>query len=1452
MSPSAFGDVNGDGKQDIAGYLAGNIRVSRSNGNGTFSTVADLSDGSGGTLYLVDVNGDGYADLIRHNKDESTIYVRLYESGSFSSTRASTIGVTYQDISLADINGDGLTDLSVNQYGGTTTKIYVYLSKGNGRFLDPIQTNVSATGRGVYYGDVNGDGRSDLLIADTSDRIRSCLSAGNGSFKSPLTTASGSAGNIYVAEFNRDGKSDIIANYATSAGNTVKYHKSYLSSEGNPRPDLLKKVTTDTGARISFAYQSSKSYTPTEFPFVLQIVKSISVNDGLDNISTATFDYTDGLYNYATREFRGFKTITRTNPDNSISLFTYHQGEYLRGKLLSEGLWEPGEDPATDTPLIETTYAWEREYLDPPANTTAFAKLASQRTDVYDASPAYAQQDFIYDSGTGNPLAATTFGTGAEAVTTELEWQNFDTWIWRQTKETVTGADTGKVRETLFEYQTGTGNLTAREGWLATGTNPREIYLYDAYGNRTHVTDARGNTTVTEYDAATATYPVRVTLPATNGVTHVVESAWDTRFGQKLWYKDENLQITQYAYDPFGRVAQVDFPDGGRRTVEYVDNVVPHYTVTRVTENASGTTIDTYRYLDGLNREKQTVTFGEAGQPIVSRAFHDLMGRLWCTRGPFFAAGSTFPQAAPTEHPWKKIYFDYRGRPVTEESPHGQYGTIVALRAYNGLTTTLTDPDGSQKIERRDYLGRITRVTEINDSTQYHTNYDYNAAGDLLAVTDSASNTTAIVWDTLGRKLDMTDPDMGTWAYTYDANGNLLTQTDAKDQTIIFTYDALNRVTYKSYSTSDPAVAFLYDNPSVPSANGRGRPHAVATTQVTTTFEAYDPMGRLLRESKLYAGIPTPGITQYAYDLSGKQLRVTHPDNFYVDNHYYPGANLLQTVTGSNGVVFATLTQYQPTGKMGRLNHANGTETVYTYDPLSTKLTSLITTGPGSTTLQERAYLYSPAGDIEQITDGVSGMTYTYTYDDLHRLTSAADTGLDPPITYAYDAIGNMTEQAAGADLAAYTYASAHPHAVSSIAINGTPRAFSYDANGNLTAGPDFAPDPSSPVTRTLTWNADNMPLSITRAGRTTSLHYDGLGRRAKKVVSGGGSTTYYVTEGFEVIDETAIAYVFAGNLRVAKVADGVTSYFHKDHLGSSTVMTNNSGTVVEASGYMPFGEFRSHSGTFTSSYKFTDQELDSESGFYNYDARLYDPVIGRFISADPLVLNPIDPQSLNRYSYCHNNPLIYIDPSGYTPEDPNPNDCGSCNDPAPDCQGGLPERDITGEDCCGPWECYGKKEVESGGGLPSGIGEGGHGGENGNSSSGATAGATPKGGFASPDIGGYLGLGRSMNKSLSTPTTQRKPSALANALISLFEEDEIPPQQKLTAKMRSALAPVNTATNAFINWTYKPQHVAAVSVVGTWSEVGAAFGPQFGVVGTVYGAVVTCGICHGVQAMGE
>jgi RHS repeat-associated protein len=148
--------------------------------------------------------------------------------------------------------------------------------------------------------------------------------------------------------------------------------------------------------------------------------------------------------------------------------------------------------------------------------------------------------------------------------------------------------------------------------------------------------------------------------------------------------------------------------------------------------------------------------------------------------------------------------------------------------------------------------------------------------------------------------------------------------------------------------------------------------------------------------------------------------------------------------------------------------------------------------------------------------------------------------------------------------------------------------------------------------------------------------------------IDSGREHDLYIGSHYEVSGGVATLFIFAGNTRIAQIKGVNTNYFHKDHLGSSTKMSNNLGAGVETTEYMPFGPMREHAGTTISNYKYTDQELDPETGLYFYGARYYDPIIGRFISADSIVPNFADPQSLNRYGYCRNNPLIYTDPSGH------------------------------------------------------------------------------------------------------------------------------------------------------------------------------------------------------------
>jgi len=109
-------------------------------------------------------------------------------------------------------------------------------------------------------------------------------------------------------------------------------------------------------------------------------------------------------------------------------------------------------------------------------------------------------------------------------------------------------------------------------------------------------------------------------------------------------------------------------------------------------------------------------------------------------------------------------------------------------------------------------------------------------------------------------------------------------------------------------------------------------------------------------------------------------------------------------------------------------------------------------------------------------------------------------------------------------------------------------------------------------------------------------------------------------------------------------VSSGTMEYFHVDHLGSTRLRTDASGSVTYSSNYEPYGPGYGESGS--EEFRYTGKQEDT-TGLYYFEARYYDPATGRFTTRDSVFGDLADPQSLNRYSYCRFNPHKYIDPDG-------------------------------------------------------------------------------------------------------------------------------------------------------------------------------------------------------------
>ncbi|MDC7789639.1 DUF637 domain-containing protein [Rhodoplanes sp. TEM] len=417
----------------------------------------------------------------------------------------------------------------------------------------------------------------------------------------------------------------------------------------------------------------------------------------------------------------------------------------------------------------------------------------------------------------------------------------------------------------------------------------------------------------------------------------------------------------------------------------------------------------------------------------------------------------------------------------------------------------------------------------------------------------------------------------------------------------------------------------------------------------------YDALGRPSQIATTVEGaVYTFGA---GYDVNGRLSQVSYPSGF-VARYGYNALGYADQLSDAGAQVFWTANALDAEQHLTQQTAGNGVVTTRSFSALNGRLLS-VAAGSGNA-VQNATYTYDLLGNPLSRTDGTSNLSESFTYDPLNRLLSATiSTSTAPVKTLSYDAIGNILSKS---DVGTYTYAppgSPRPHAVTSISGSTISTTFTYDPNGNQTAG----------LGRTVEWTSYNRPASITQGSRTISFLHDTDHQRVKQVSPEG--TTLYIA-GFGVLAELSGAggpaarwtdYLAVGNakvgMRVTEVASQTISlrYFHLDHLGSVSVLTNEAGVVVERLSYDAWGKRRHPNGAddVTGSIEsqttrgFTGHEQLDSVALVHMNGRVYDPLVGRMISADPTVPDPLNAQAWNRYSYVGNDPLAFADPSGFS-----------------------------------------------------------------------------------------------------------------------------------------------------------------------------------------------------------
>ena len=356
--------------------------------------------------------------------------------------------------------------------------------------------------------------------------------------------------------------------------------------------------------------------------------------------------------------------------------------------------------------------------------------------------------------------------------------------------------------------------------------------------------------------------------------------------------------------------------------------------------------------------------------------------------------------------------------------------------------------------------------------------------------------------------------------------------------------------------------------------------------------------------------------------------------------------------------------ELEETDALGQPHHGrfgNGLDQYLDYDDATHRLAS-IKSGPGTTpSLQNLRYEWDKLGNLEFRHDDRQGLTEAFLYDDLNRLDEVF-LGSTSTLSLTYSLSGNVSYKS---DVGTYTY-STHSKAVDQI-TGLRPATYLYDANGNRTRhnGDD------------VTWFSYNLPDRIDYGTDYAEFDYGPDRQRTKQVARTGSSTitTYYAGPHFEEESNgTATTFrhhILFGGQTVALVEKPTTGgtqtlYVHRDHLSAVDALTDGAQLVSQRLSFDAFGKRRNTDWTAdTADSRFTDSHT-TERGYTGHEhldnvrmvhmnGRVLDPIIGRVISADPTVPDPYNGQAFNRMSYVYNNPLSFIDPSGFNPDDAGP-----------------------------------------------------------------------------------------------------------------------------------------------------------------------------------------------------
>lgn len=823
---------------------------------------------------------------------------------------------------------------------------------------------------------------------------------------------------------------------------------------------------------------------------------------------------------------------------------------------------------------------------------------------------------------------------------------------------------------------------------------------YDSRGVKVRQADAKNSASTTSYKEHYPGGPISQVV-VTNPLGHTQTSLVDLFRGSTLAVIDANGRRTDIQYDALGRVAKAWEPGRVKATqvptAEFtytLDATKPMSVVTTLRDPDGYARTSTMIY-DGLMRKRQAQGFSAQGGRVVQDWFYDSRNQVIKQYHPYVATGAPsatlFLAAGDNVIPsMSRMTYDAMGRVLTERfqgynvdkwqtSYIHQGDTLTTIPPVGGVkTATVTDAQG-KIIERRRWLTASTYDT---------TKYSYDKLGRLVSVTDPAGARWTYGYDLLGRRDEVIDPDTGRSTVTYDALNLPVTTTNSLGDTVASTYDALGRITttHDDSATGAKRTEFVYDTlaKGLITSSTRYVDGQAYSTSVTGYNTQYKPLGRnyvIPAAEGALAGTYTYTNTYNTVgDLEFVRMPAAGGLRAETIEYDYDRDRNIAAITGYGSQPLISSINYDTFGSPTRIatGSAKGLYVTNIYDATTRRLSrSIVDRSVAPTRIDDRTYGYDAAGNVlwtkSETPNALEKDLQCYQYDALRRLktawTATSDCTTGPSVTgegatvggvepywrdYTFDARGNRVSvvehgvtPAEPTITAGYEYPGTvtdQPHTLLTVTTPaGTTASFTYDAAGRQTSRTQGA------LTVAQTWDREGHLTAVTTGGATTEYLYDAAG--ARLVEKEPTRTTVYLGDHTQlVLDKTtntvtATRKVSAPGVNVTRTTGMALTYEVTDPQGTGSWKLDAATLTPTRRLMAPFGTPRGTQPPWPNDRNYVGGTKDA-TGLVHLGAREYDPTFGRFISPDPLI-DLLDPEQMNGYSYANNSPITNSDPDG-------------------------------------------------------------------------------------------------------------------------------------------------------------------------------------------------------------